>query len=154
MSNQEKKLSDFIEEQEQQNKDILGYGKKLKVFIGKKKIDDKDTDEDEYKEYHFCPVPLSDIPELTKSLDAFGRTANNKSWSQDALKSIAKIIQLSLKKAHGEIPIETILKEFDFGSLAKSVKIAINLNDFLSEMQAIQETFKNLEISDKKNKTN
>jgi hypothetical protein len=92
-------------------------------------------------EYHFCPVALADIPELVSAINVFGKVATDKTWTKDTLSQVAKIIQLSLKKAHGEVPIDTILQQFDFGSLAKSVRIAISLNDFLSEVQAIQEMF-------------
>jgi len=145
MSNSEKTPAAFIEDQEQKVKNILGYGQKLKVFIGK-----NEKNEDEFKEYHFCPVSLSDIPDLTKSLNEFGKTAKNKNWTKESLETVAKIIQLSLKRAHGEIQIDTLLNEFDFGSLAKAVRIAINVNDFLSEMQTIQQTFETMDKMDKK----
>lgn len=120
---------------------ILGYGEKLKVFNGKNKDGD-----DTVIVYHFCPVTLSDLPNMIEALNTFGSVSESKSFSDSlALESAAKIIQLSLKKAHGEISIQDILNQFSLSDLAKAIKISLSLNDFLSEMQTIKETFKSIE---------
>ena len=114
--------------------ELLGYGKKLKVFIGV----DKEGKE-VVEEFHFCPVPLRLIPTLSAKLDEFLKAANKGSFNESSVKVAAEIIKLSIQKVHPDVSLERVLEVFTLGTLARGIKIVMDVNDFFTEMQALEQ---------------
>lgn len=141
MSNNEKEksLNKVLSEQKTDIKNILGYGEKLRVFDGQ-----DDDGNDKFIEYHFCPASISDLPDMIEAINDFGSITANNSFTKEGMAAACKVLQISLKKAHGEIPVETLMEQIGLGGLAKAIRIALSLNDFLSEMQAINGMFKEI----------
>ena len=127
-------------ENEKQINDILGYGEKLKVLVGI----DKDTGEDILKEYHFTPVALKKIPALMKMLNVFFKSSGKSDWNEETIEKSAKILKMSLEKMHPDIKSDEIINSFSLGSLAKGISIVMDVNDFLSQMQAMNQKMKNI----------
>ena len=115
------------------NKKILGYGEKLSILIG------SENGKEVIVEYHFTPVPLKEIPELEKLLDGFfDATESDEGWTEDSIKGCCELIRMSIKKMHPGVKIETIEEHFTLSGIAKAVKIVMDINDFLSEMEALK----------------
>lgn len=125
-------MSNLDNSQEQINK-IMGYGQKLEVLIGK-----NSNGEDLLETYHFTPVSLEKIPDLSKKINLFLEKTQNGNFNDvGVLNTAAEIIKISLNKMHPNITIKEIKEKFSLGALAKAVKIIMDTNDFLTEMQAM-----------------
>lgn len=124
----------MAKENENENSDILGYGKILKVLVGSK------DGEPIIQNYHFTPVSLKDMPELNNLLDKFFKIADGigDQWDKSALESSASIIQMSTKKMHPDLSVDQILEQFTLTGIAKAVSIVMDVNDFLSSMEALK----------------
>lgn len=117
--------------------DVMGYGKKVKVFCG-----DKDGQPD-IREFHFTPVSLKDLPELQGLLEKFFEITGEKAiGDQEAIEIACEIIHMSIKKMHSEIKVEEISEMFSLGGVAKVVSIVMDMNDFLAQMGEIQKLAK------------
>ena len=117
---------------------ILGYGKEIEVAIGR----DGESGEIKIEKFHMCPVSLKDIPELQKSLNVFfnsSDTAGKEIWNKETVEEMANVVLLSLRKMHPKVTTDEILDKFGLGGLAKAVKTALDINNFLSEMGEIQQ---------------
>ncbi|MHA2363872.1 MAG: hypothetical protein ACXAC7_07930 [Candidatus Hodarchaeales archaeon] len=116
---------------------ILGYGVEIEVAVG------KDGDKVKIEKYHMCPVALRDIPALQKSLNVFMNASQSaepgkETWKESTVKEAANVVVLSLKKMHPEVTVDDVLDKFGLGGLAKAVKVAMDVNNFLSEMGEIK----------------
>ena len=116
------------------NKQIMGYGEKLNILVGK-----DDAGKDLIMEYHFTPVPLKDIPALEVLLDGFfSTTESDEGWTEESIMGCCELIHMSTKKMHPELTVETINEQFTLSGIAKAVKIVMDVNDFLSEMESLK----------------
>lgn len=115
------------------NKEILGYGSKLDILIG------SDDGEEKIVQYHFTPVALKDIGELTKLLDEFFVVAEKGAWGDKTIDISAKIIKLSIKKMHPEITLDEIKEQFTLAGIGRAISTVMDINDFLSEMEGIKQ---------------
>ena len=70
---------------------------------------------------------------------AFFDATQKKAWNKDSLDQAANVIVLSLKRMHPDIEKDEVLEKFSLGGLAKAVKIAMDINNFLSEMGEISQ---------------
>ncbi len=120
---------------EKEVNEILGFGEELNVLIGV----DKDTKEKNIKKYHFSPVSLKKIPALMNMLNVFFEASGNNNWNEDVIEKCSKILKLSLEKMHPDITLEEIKENFSLGALAKGISIVMDVNDFLSQMQAMNQ---------------
>jgi len=116
--------------------DILGYGKELKVLIGIK--DDGITKD--IRTLHFTPVSIEDIPHLMQKLNGFFNNTDFTKWTNENKEDAADIIFMSVKRMHPEITKEFVKIHFGLGIIAKAVKIVMDVNDFLSEVRAMNQT--------------
>lgn len=124
--------------------DLLGYGKKFSVVVGF----DPETKKEKIEEFHMSPVSLKDLPELQESLNSFFNATSGTSgnvWTDETIKQAGNVIVLSLKRMHPEITLDEVLEKFGLGGLAKAVKIAMDLNNFLSEMGEIKKSVGTME---------
>lgn len=119
---------------EQILKDLAGEGTILKLLTGSEKGKVK------YKEYHMTPVSLKDIPELFDLLRKFEEESNKGVWNKECIDVVVKIIMMSLKKAHPEIEESEIREVFGLGGMAKAIKAAMDMNDFLLIMRELKGT--------------
>ena len=116
--------------------DILGYGKVVKVMVGKNGKDGKP----DIQEFHFTPVSIKDMPELEKLLKEFFESMDGKNvGDQKAMEKAAKIIEMSMRKMHPDVKHDKIMEMFSLGAIAKVIKIVMDVNDFLTEMGEIKE---------------
>lgn len=123
--------------------DILGYGKKVKVMIGK----NGESEEPEIKEFHFTPVSIKDMPELEKLLQEFFNSMDGKKvGDQKSMEKAAKIIEMSMRKMHPDIKHDKIMEMFTLGAIAKVIKVVMDVNDFLVEMGEIKELSEKFQI--------
>jgi hypothetical protein len=113
---------------------------------------DPETKKPLIETYHMCPVSLKDLPKLQENLNAFFQQAQSNQgtgginsqlgvggeWTPEKISAGGKIISLSLSKMHPEITEDIAVEKFGLGGLAKAVKIAMDINNFLSEMGEIQ----------------
>lgn len=126
---------------EQDIKNILGYGEKLSILVGKYSKDEglHKAGDDMIKEYHVCPVSISQLGELYEYLNIF--MANPNMESKETIEAAIKIIKLSLAKMHPDITEDEIVNNFGQVSIAKVVEIASEINDFLSLMRGTMNKF-------------
>jgi hypothetical protein len=120
---------------EKEVNEILGFGEELEVLVGV----DKDTKEKLTKKYHFSPVPLKKIPALMNLLNAFFLASEKNDWNEDIIKKCSKMLKMSLEKMHPDISDEEIENNFSLGALAKGISIVMDINDFLSQMQKMNQ---------------
>jgi len=118
--------------EEKEFNDILGYGKKMKIFVSKNG-DGKEVEESSI-ELHFTPVSLKELPTLQKKLEEWSDASGKGAFNKQAITVAAEIIRMSLKKMHSDYTTEMILETFTYGGLAKAITIVVDLNDFLSDM--------------------
>lgn len=124
--------------------DILGYGKKVKVMIGR---EDGDNGEPKIQEFHFTPVSIKDMPELEKLLQEFFNSMDGKKiGDQKSMEKAAKIIEMSMRKMHPDIKHTEIMEMFTLGAIAKVIKVVMDVNDFLAEMGEIKELSEKFQI--------
>lgn len=128
-----KKETKSISKMKQDFDDVLGHGKIVKVDTG----DKEKFAPDGIAELHFTPVVLNKMPELIDAINNFSKKAGSGSWDKDAINSSLDIIHLSLQKYHKDIAKEEIGEWFDIGGLAYVVRIAIDMNRFLEEMEQV-----------------
>lgn len=118
----------------QEINEILGYGQELKVLVGV-----KDGKKD-IQLFHFTPIPIAEIPVLMKKLDIFFQNSDFTKWTPENQKNAAEIVLASLKRMHPEMTIDYVNEHFSLGIMAKAIKIVMDVNDFLSEVQAMNQT--------------
>lgn len=127
-------MSENLDKQIEEINDILGYGRQLKVLIGIGE-DGKQI----VKTYHFTPVSLEEIPTSMKRLNDFFNNADMTKWTEKDSDNGAEIIMSSLKRMHPEITKDEIKKVFSLGIMAKAIRIVMDVNDFLSEVQEMNQ---------------
>ncbi len=125
-----------MSELKQDMHELVGGGQVLRFVVGSQKGEGGKR-EQIIEEYHFTPVALKDIPKLQDKLNGFFETSEKGAWNEEALKNAGELIVLSLKRMHDGITVEQVLEKFSLGGLAKAVRIAMDVNDFLSEMGEI-----------------
>lgn len=129
---------------------ILGYGKELKVLVGIKENGEKDI-----RTFHFTPVAISQIPILMNKLNHFFTNSDMMKWTEADKENSAEIVHMSITRMHPDITKEFISNHFGLGIIAKSIKIVMDVNDFLSEVQEMNKTMeeatKGLNIQNQKN---
>lgn len=130
--------------------DILGYGKELKVLIGLKEDGQKDI-----RIFHFTPVSIEEIPFLMQKLNKFFDNSDFMKWTEQDKDNAAEIVHVSIKRMHPDISKDFVKANFGLGIIAKSIKIVMDVNDFLSEVQemnkTVMEATKGLNLPTKKN---
>lgn len=117
-------------DEKQEIKDILGFGKEMSVLVGLTKDGKQDI-----KKFHFTPAPLEEIPNLMTKLNVFFEGADMTKWTPENTQNGAEILLISLKRMHPELTVDEIKKTFSLGVMAKAVRIVMDVNDFLSELQ-------------------
>ncbi len=118
------------EEKIQEINDILGFGQKIKMLVG------ADADGKEIiKTYHITPVSVSEMPIIMEKLGKFFDNADVTKWTKENSDNAAEIILMSVKKMHPDVTLETVSKDFSLGTLARAVKVVMDINDFFTEMQ-------------------
>lgn len=115
--------------------DILGYGQELRVLVGVKEDGQKDI-----KSFHFTPVSLAEIPILMGKLDKFFVNTDFTKWNDNDKNNAAEIVLTSLKRMHPDMTIEYVKEHFGLGIMARAIKIVMDVNDFLSEVQAMNQS--------------
>lgn len=128
-------MNNEIKDEIKEINDILGFGQELKVLVGVKEDGQKDI-----KSFHFTPVSLSEIPILMGKLDKFFANTDFTKWNDADKTNASEIVFTSLKRMHPEISIEYVKEHFGLGILARSIKIVLDVNDFLSEVQAMNQS--------------
>jgi predicted glycosyltransferase len=121
-------------EMEKQFSEILGWGQELDILIGVKEDGKPDV-----KRFHFTPVSLSDLPKLMTNINKFSESASNGNFSEESVNVAAEIIHMSTKRMHPDWTIEMLKDKFGLVGLAKSIKCIMDINDFLTEMQGINQ---------------
>lgn len=112
---------------------IIGYGKKIKVLIGK----DKDGN-DNIEEFHITPISLDKIPEFMKRLEAVMNASNFN--TDEAIVKLSELIKMSMTKMHPNISAEEIANKLGLGGMAEVVNIIVDINDFFSKMEKLKVT--------------
>lgn len=141
-----KRTEDPIGKMKDQFNDVLGYGKIVKVDTG----DKEKFPEDGIAELHFTPVPLKMMPELLEAINNFSQKAGAGNWDKPAIDSSIEIIHLSLQKYHKDITKDEIGEWFDLGGLAHVVRIAIDMNRFLEEMETVGQAVPAIQMKNQK----
>ncbi len=124
-----------LNEEKKEVNDILGFGQELKVLVGVKENGEKDI-----QSFHFTPVSIAEIPFLMEKLNKFFSNTDFTKWNDEDKKNVAEIVFTSLKRMHKEITIEYVQEHFGLGIMARAIKIVMDVNDFLSEVQAMNQS--------------
>jgi hypothetical protein len=136
MEKQEKQEEKTALEVDVESLEILqGFGEKINVFTGMK------DGKAQSKAYHIAPVPIKDVPELTKLIMNFQKAAErveggNGGFTMKDCSNGAKMIMMGLKKTMPDIEEDEVMENFSFGTMIRTSQILIDLNDLGTQVDS------------------
>lgn len=130
-----------------QIEELTGTGEAVRAMVGF----DSEKGEIITETFYIAPVALKDIPKMAKALEDFMSLAQDMETEEQTLatlqkdevqKKAAEIIHMSVSRFHPDLKIEEIENKFTLGALGRVVRIAMDVNDFFTQMVKIEKMAK------------